>query len=124
MSGSKTSRITAAALAFAITMIPAIAFAGGPAGHPDSIEYELRKELQDMLTHSRTADAPTFTLLLKAFLLDNRRLINLAQVEDHRVVDAVICVYLRDYDYRGFEKYQDNAQFRDWCEMLHQTVGQ
>lgn len=80
----------------------------------DRIEYALF-ELNDNGELRRPGQ---FEGVVKSFLWDNRMLLDVQYIEDHRAIDATICVLSLYYGFDHFGQYMDSAAFRDWCETL------
>jgi len=106
---------------FGALFLVAVASAGGPAGHPQTLESDLYYGIQDYFYQEgylgEYKNGQGFQRGVSAYLWDNRHWFEKVDFHNYRNVDAVVCL-LHKKGYPGFESYVDNPVFSQWCEQL------
>jgi hypothetical protein len=92
--------------------------AGAPQGHLDSIEGQLKSKIYDEFENLGRGNESRFSEVAKAFLWDQRDFIRSEKVKKSRQADAIVCILMVRYNRSGFESYNENSQFSDWCQGL------
>jgi hypothetical protein len=105
-----------------IILLAQAALAGGPVGHTDTLEGDLRYALQDYLADQgymgKFYNGQDLQRGIAAYLWDNRSWLKNVDFHNSRNVDAVICL-LHKKSYPGFDGYLNSEVVSNWC---NQTV--
>jgi len=105
-------------LAAGLCLVASAVRAGAPAGHPLSVEQNLRQTLYNTLEREGYIGSfPAGVELqrgISAYLWDNRQWLVKTDFSNARQVDVLVCVLVKK-GYGGFQDYAANQSFMTWC---------
>ena len=104
-----------------LLLFVSLANAGGPVGHPETLEGDLHYKLQSYFDREgylgRFPNGQDLQRGISAYLWDNRLWLKSVDFHRSRKVDAVVCL-LHKKGYPGFESYFESRVFENWCSEI------
>ena len=100
-------------LFIALLLLCAKAIAGSPSGHYESIDVEVKWQIERSLRAEGYYNCEK-KQCISAYLWDNKHMLVSTDIPKSREVDLGICIMIKK-GHEGFERYMRSKDFLNWC---------